>query len=249
MPDIGDLWLQLKDILEKPWVGTLLTLGQILWGVLIVALGGVAWLYKNVLKTISARIVVWLRGLPVKIYAELGLVTQVERAHDQAAVQAELQRRDNHAAMLEKEIGALKAARSAPVTTPVNNWAGPKTVERFGVKFDLVDPIGTYLGKFDPPAVPWDVIHAFLHGPFCRNCNHTLTEKVWVNTVYIDYVNDQCAACSFAWRKSRNPRQMVSDLKRRAYEVLDAEFRSNGKVAATDRKPGFGDFLVPPKPW
>lgn len=250
MPDISD-WDHIKQFLETPWLGNLLTVGQILWGVLGSAVLGLAWFYKKILKTVFARITVWVRGLPVKMYARLGLVTQAERLHDQARFQAELIMRDDHIAGLEKQIEDLKDAQASPVVTrsPSTGWTGLRTIQRFGVKFDLVDPIGTYLGKFNPPAVPDSVIKAFLHGPFCRNCNYPLTASVFTGAIYEDIAIDKCPTCTLAWRSDTN--EHAARLLRRVYNVLDAEFRSNGNIAETDVKPGsFGSFMpLPKKPW
>ena len=253
MPDLSD-WQHIKQFLETPWLGNLLTVGQILWGVLgSVVLGTLAWFYKRVLQAMYSRLAIWVRGLPVKIYARLGVVTQAERLQDRAHFQSELFSRDDRIARLEKEIEALKATHSAtvvtPAPTPVIGWTGPKTIQRFGVKFGLVDPIGIYLGKYDPSAVPNDVIKAFLHGPFCRNCNYALTDRRWTGSLYEDVVIDECSSCSLAWQKTAN--QSALNLKRHVYKILDAEFRSNGKIAETDVPPGsFGSFMpLPKKPW
>ncbi len=252
MPDLND-WEHIKQFLETPWLGNVLTLGQVLWGVVVAALTVLAWFYKKVLKGLYARLAIWVRGLPVKIYTWLGVVTQAERVQDRAHFQSELLSRDDRITILEKEIESLKASLKTPIATPapppVTGWTGPKTIQRFGVKFNLVDPIGTYLGKFNPPVVPDDVIKASIHGPFCRNCNYALTQSCVVGSILQDIVIDNCPACTLHWRMDIG--QLASDLLRRVYNVLDAEFRSNGKIAETDVKPGsFGSFMpLPKKPW
>lgn len=258
-PVVSD-WESIQKFLETPWLGNVLTMGQILWGLLGGLLAGLAWFYKNVLKAMYARLAGWARGLPTKIYARLGLVTQAEHLQTETRLQAELLKRDDRIAGLEKEIQSLKAAQQKstsasalppPVAAPppAGGWTGPKTIERFGVKFDLVDPIGNYLGKFNPPAVPDNVIKTFLHGPFCRNCNYSLTEGEVVGLIMQDVVVVKCPMCTHTWRKDK---VLASDLLRRVYNALDGEFRSNKKIAETDVKEGtlLEFFLpLPKKPW
>jgi hypothetical protein len=253
---VGD-WESIKQFLETPWLGNLLTVGQILWGLLgSVVLGGLAWFYKNVLKAMGARLAGWVRGLPKKIYAQLGLVTRADNLKDEVRFQDELVKRDERIAAFEKELQGLNAVRqkpiaapAAPVPPPITGWTGPNTIERFEVKFTLVDPIGNYLGKFNPPAVPDNMIKAFLHGPFCRNCNYSLIKSELMNGIMQDVVAEKCPMCTLMWRKSE---LLASDLLRQVYNVLDAEFRSNKSIAETDVKDGtlrsFFDPL-PSKPW
>ncbi|MGH9877360.1 MAG: hypothetical protein ACRD5H_06960 [Nitrososphaerales archaeon] len=225
-------------------------------------LAGLAWFNKKVLQEVWAHFVGWIRGLPVKIYARLGLVTRAEHLQMETRFQVKLHEQVERTAALEKEIQGLKDAQKKsgaapaplpPVAAPlpVLGWKGPKTVERFWVKFDLVDPIGQYLGKFNPPDVPDNVIKSFLQGPFCRNCNHSLSDKQLVGLAMADVVLDKCPACGYAWRKSTG--ELVFLFIRRVYNILDAEFRSTGKVAETDSKddPLFLSIFdsMPKKPW
>lgn len=252
----------IQKFLENPLVGNVLTVGQTLWGLLGSILAGLAWLYKNVLKSMYARLAGWARGLPSKIYARLGLVTQTKHLQTETRLQAELVKQGERIAALDKELQSLKAAQKKSGATPASlppvaspppapRWKGPKTVERLWVKFDLVDPIGDYLGKFNPPDVSDNVIKSFLHGPFCRNCNHSLTDKQVIGLVLADVVLDVCPACTYAWRKKTE--ELADTFRRRVYNVLDAEFRTTGKVAEIDGDPNHplrSIFdIMPKKPW
>lgn len=256
LPAVGD-WENIRQFLETPWLGNLLTFGQILWGVLGgVVLGGLAWFKQNVLKTMGVRFCVWVRGLPAKIFSMIGLVTKIDVSRVEAVFQSELIKREVRIAALERELRDVKALQlksiAAPATTsplPVTGWSGPSTIERFEGKFTLVDPIGNYLGKFNPPAVPDEMIKAFLHGPFCRNCNYSLTISDLVSGIMQDVVVEKCPVCGLVWRKQR---LLASDLLRQIYQALDAEFRSNKSIAETDVKDGTLRSLfdpLPKKPW
>ncbi len=251
-------WERIKEFLETPWLGNLLTIGQVLWALVVTAIGAVAGFRKrNVLKKMYEGFKEWMHGLPKKIYARLGLVTVIELSRTHLQLRQLLLREEQRLEALEKELQGLKAAQKKPSAAPASlppvapplGWTGPRTIERFGVKFDLVDPIDKYLGKFNPPDVPDNVIKTLIHGPFCRNCNYSLAKKEFTGGMMQDLAMGKCQACYLVWRSEKLP---AHELLRRVYNALDAEFRSNKKIAESDVKEDILRSIIDPppkKPW
>lgn len=135
---------------------------------------------------------------------------------------------------LDKRLGSLES-RQAAHSDSATGWAGPKTIERLGVRFDLVDSIVSYLGKTDPIHVDNLVIDNLLQGPFCRKCRHTLS--YWNKRMSSYVVQESCPSCELPWQQPTGCNIYSLKWKEQIYRSLDAEFRRTGKLASSDKQP------------
>ena len=99
-----------------------------------------------------------------------------------------------------------------------------KSILCLGVRVTLTDQIWHELGQANPQDLPDSQISKFIQGPFCRNCLRSLV--VHNAKDHEKFVRAQCRYCSLAWREDSSLPMSLRQIKREAYEYLDAAYRS-----------------------
>ena len=194
--------------------------------------------HESMSATIKRRIREWLNAVDKEEFVlgkRQGEARDKELAARLESVESGLahqDRLDEWAADLRRHLRRLEELPSQEVSDHHTGQQRvvPRSVLRLGVRVTLTDLIWKGLGIVQPWDLPDHQIDKVLQGPFCRNClrslvaseNHENEER---------FIRHQCRHCSLSWRTDSDSSTVsLLQFKREVYELLDTEYRRNGKI-------------------
>ncbi len=205
-----DPWQWVQQFLTLPWLGGLAAILSI--GVTVYKMRrAIARWFRAAQRrasTATAWVIEQWRHTVRAICSDSGMVTKAE---------------------LDARLAEVNRSADAPATGSHTRLS--PMIERLGVKVGLTPSIYTHLGVNDPARMDSYEIDRLLHGPFCRACNYNLV--TWDDNIGGRIVLTTCPNCSVRWASGRSYFNR-DQFKERIYRMLDAEFRTNGTLGATD---------------
>jgi len=140
-----------------------------------------------------------------------------------------------------QELADLRDSITMPLGSP--STEGPRligrTVERLNLKFTLGEHIHKNIMRKQPSDVSSDTINYLLQGPFCPICNRNLLFNHYSPNIppkHMFLLKCPSPNCTWSWPYSKvpNAESLPADqIKREAYERLDAELRLTGDLKDT----------------